>query len=451
MSSSPARENTELDVARPALVTPLLWSSLGISLACGLAAQALLALAPQAFTEHWFRQPTVLVALHLTALGFVGILVLGVLTQLLPMLLGRGLGSTALVGAALALFGLGMAVLLGVFAGWRDPVPALAAGLGLVLGSGVALVMAWPALIHAGPNQRLCRATLASSMFYLVVTAGLGTLIAHGLVTEPWLASNPLELLRFHAHLGLVGFGCLMVFAVSYELLPMFNLAKGYAQGPGWAALVLVHLGLAGLGLTAFDLLGPKDWCPIFEALLAFGCLAYVVQVLLIQLKAFRRQVDASVWLFGLACLSLVAAAGAGAALACQAAPAPGAVAAAVYVLLFGFLGGAILSQVQKIVPLMAWVDRFSDHAGKAQVPIAGQLLSKPLAWPALPLHGAVLLCGTVGLALGSAAWLRWSGGFGVILFLDQVLLVSRAAGGEKSARWPFHRCPFGSSPGSPQ
>lgn len=411
---------------RPALVTPFLWTSLGLSLACGFVAQVLLAHDPQAFTQHWFRQATVLVALHLTTLGFVGILILGVLTQFLPMLLGRSLGSTALAGAALAAFVLGFLVLIGLFAAWRAPLPAAAAGLALVSGSAATLALAWPALVHFGPNQRLCRATLASSLFYLVLTAGLGGLMAQGLVGPPWLAPGPLDVLKLHAHLGLVGFACLMVFAVSYELLPMFNLAKGYAQWPGWVTLALVHAGLAAIAVSVFSLTpAPGPWCMAGEGLLALACLFYALQVLWIQSRARRLQQDASVWLFRQACLALVAAAVTGFVLATQDAPGPGAVAAAVYLLLFGFLGGAIVSQIQKIVPLMAWVDRFSALAGKAQVPIAGHLLNKPLAWLALPLHFLALVSGCAGLATGSIQLLRISGCFGAALFVDQALLAA--------------------------
>ena len=409
-------------MARPALVTPLLWSSLGFSLACGLVAQGLLALEPAAFTGHWFRQPLLLVALHLSTLGFVGLMILGVLTQFLPMLLGRGLGSAALAGAALAVFGLGLLLLLGVFAGWRAPGPALAAGLALLGGAGAILALAWPALVHAGPRQRLCRASLASSLFYLVLTAGLGALMAQGLVGSPRLAADPLALIRLHAHWGLMGFGCLMVFAVSYELLPMFNLAKGYPLWPGWLALGLVHAGLLTLaadGLGGFAKLGPPA-----EGLLALACVSYAVQVLWIQGKAFRPQRDASGWLFRQACLALLAAAFWAASLAWRAAAPPGEVAAAVYLLLFGFLGGAIASQLQKIVPLMAWVDRFSAQVGTAQVPVAGQLLHQPLAWLALGLHGLALLSGCVGLARAWAPCLRLSGCAGAALFLDLGLLV---------------------------
>ncbi|MGH7442516.1 MAG: hypothetical protein ACREKE_07590, partial [bacterium] len=119
-------------MARTALVTPLFWSCLGLALLCGTSAQVLLAWNPEAFAGHWFRQGTLLAALHLTTLGFIGILILGVLTQFLPMLLGKTLGSTSLVALALACFGLGMALLVGVFAGWRSSGPALAAGLALL-------------------------------------------------------------------------------------------------------------------------------------------------------------------------------------------------------------------------------------------------------------------------------------------------------------------------------
>ncbi len=401
---------------REALPTRLFWGALAAGLGAGLAAQVLVAVRPGDFTLHWFREPVQLAALHLTTLGFVGLLILGVLTQFLPMLLGRGLGSIALSGAALGLFGAGLAALVAVFLGWRFPGPAWAAGAGLLGGALVILALSGPALLRGGGRHALTRATLASSLAYLVGTALLGTLMAQGLVGFPRVSTGPLELIRLHAHLGLAGFGTLMVFGVSYALLPMFNLSKGWSPWPGWAALAAFHLGLGATALAA--LAGVRAVGRWADPLLALGTVFYLYQVRLIRAKAVRPAADASVQAYTWACACLV-----GAALwscALQSRPAePGADAGVVYLLLFGFLGGAIASQLLKIVPLLAWVDRFSGLVGRAATPSAGDLLDPLLARLVLPLHAAAVAVGCWGLASHGTGWLRLSGCLGTALFLD--------------------------------
>ena len=48
----------------------LFWPVLALSLLSGLAGQALLVLRPEAFTLHYFRNPVMLAAVHLTSLGW---------------------------------------------------------------------------------------------------------------------------------------------------------------------------------------------------------------------------------------------------------------------------------------------------------------------------------------------------------------------------------------------
>jgi hypothetical protein len=410
------------------LETWLLWAGLCVSLLAGAAAQAMLAWLPGEFTQHWFRRGPVLLAVHLSTLGLLATLVLGVLTQFLPMLLGRALGSALLAGVCLGLFA---ASALGLWMGFAvgfSSAGAWAAGLGLLASAGGFLALAAPALLGGDASHRLSRWTLASSLACLVLEAALGTLLAQGLVRAPLLPQEPLRLLALHAHLGLFGFGALVVFAVSYELLPMFNLAKGYPTWPGWAALGLAWAGLGSLALWA--LLG---WLPLglWAGLLALSGLSYLVQLAWILSKALRPQHEAATQLFRLAGVALLAAVIGGLWLACGDAPAPGPLAAYVYLLLYGFLGSAIFSQIQKIVPLLAWVDRFAPWVGKASVPTAGQLLDARLAWALVPLHALALACGGVGLAMGSAALIRAAGILGLLCFLDcaGLVLVCRLKG----------------------
>ena len=111
------------------LRTSLVWGSLSFSLAAGAAAQALIAYAAPDFAQHWFRQPMVLLAVHLGTLGFLIPLVFGVLTQFMPMLLGRTFAYERALPYLLSLLGLAVVGVWLYLGGWREGSLAWGAGL----------------------------------------------------------------------------------------------------------------------------------------------------------------------------------------------------------------------------------------------------------------------------------------------------------------------------------
>ena len=403
------------------LKTSIFWASLGVSLGTGIAAQGLLAFDPAAFGGQWFRNSTVLLALHLSTLGFVGLLVLGVLTQFLPMLLGKALSSSFAAAVAMGTFFISALMLWCFFAAHRLQWLAASAGIGIVLSLFAFLALAAKTLAGGG-GHLLTRATLASSLAYLLFTSILGGLMAQGLVRPPLLDTDPLRLIQLHLHLGLFGFAALMIFGVSYELLPMFGLARNYSLIPGWAALVLGHLGIFSLVLSVFG--GPfsAQWGGLlWPWLLGAACLSYALQVILIAVKSLRKQHEPGPLHFRAAVVLLLA----GVIWGLQLSPdaTPGACAAYVYLLLFGFVGGAIFGQLQKIVPLLSWYDRFSALAGRAKIPSAADLMPHRLPWFVPAFHLAASGLGFIGLSRSSPLLLRLSGVFGCGSFAAMILI----------------------------
>lgn len=418
------------------LRTPLVWGSLSFSLAAGAAAQALIAYAAEDFAQHWFRQPMVLLAVHLGTLGFLVPLVFGVLTQFMPMLLGRTFAYERALPYLLGFLGLAVAGVWLYLGGWREGGLAWGAGLSVTAVVAAFGTLAWPAIVYGGISHRLSRATLASSFFYLFWTVLLGSFLAQGLIQPPLIAGEAFSLIALHLHLGLFGFGSLAVFGVSYELLPMFNLAKGVPWFWGWVALSFAHLGMIFITLAT---LGPA-WAVVlghaWPLCLALSVASYLWQIRVLLAQAMRRKREANGVQFRVAWAFLALTTLLGLTLSFQAQPTLGAHAAYVYLLLFGFLGGAIFSQLQKIVPLLSWYDRFAPYAGRSGVPTAAQLLDERLAWATPFLHGATVLCGALGLLLSLTWLIRLSGLLGSLFFGAQaVLMLGSRVRGKVEAR----------------
>ena len=398
------------------LHTRLFWTFALASLLAGFGGQLVLALEPAAFAGTWFRQGWVLLAVHLTTLGFLVLLVMAVLTQFLPVLFGRPLYSLGLAAAGMAAFAvsaLGFWIYLGfarfTWLGWL-------AGSGLLLGLFLYLLQAGLSL-HGAVQQPMTRLTLASAGAYLALAALLGFLMAPGLSRSPVLPGNPLQTLALHAHLALFGFATLVVYAVSYQLLPMFNLAKGYPEWPGWTALVLAHAGLLAMIAARFSGL-PSLWA--WAALgLAGSALAYGMQVILLMRKALRQKRDASLWTFLQALGFFYVAAVMGLRLALGGPTGPGFQAAYIWLLLFGWIGGVIFSQAQKIFYFLSWFDRFSSRIGRFRVPRAEALLWPGMARALAAFHLLATLLGLAGLLRADPGQLRLAGMAGCACFLS--------------------------------
>jgi hypothetical protein len=160
------------------------WPAATLALGLGLAGQVLLAWHPEAFTQHPFRQPWVLAAVHLSSLGFLGVIFLTVIVQAASVLHHQPRARAWPAVAGPTSFALGALGLVLFFARWRSAV-LLAPSL-LALGSGYGWV-AWQmvyGLRGQSFNTSAKRGT-AQSFLLLGALILLGTCMAFGLLGHP--------------------------------------------------------------------------------------------------------------------------------------------------------------------------------------------------------------------------------------------------------------------------
>lgn len=415
-----------LDPKIDEIVPRLFWPFLALALASAMASQALLVWSPEAFTLHYFRQPLVLVAVHLSTLGFLGLVFLAVSTQALSVLLHQPRAAFGRSLAALAAFGCGVLGLLAYFGAWRQ-----------ITALGLALVGLWAGFsylaLHAG---RLARGSevgttawqgLRNAFAYLGLLLLLGSLMGVGLL-QPLLPQDPLDTLRLHVHLGLWGFAAMAIFGLLPKLLRLFQGAKGYASWPQRAAFAGIHAGLAlelaawlrpGLGLEA-----------LAAAVFMAAGLAFVGQLALLLRAGRKSLLNSSLLTQGLAVVCLLLAAALDLRLSLQ----PGtwqAQAAAFYLGLVGFVGGSIVGTLQRIGAILSWFQRFYEPEPTQVVPMAWELIDPRLAYAVPLLHFGGVACGAVGLWHGQAFWIRSGGilGLGALLATLGLLALSRVRG----------------------
>lgn len=425
---------------QPSQISPrLFWPVLFTSLFFGLAAWSYAAYAPEAFIQHWLRNRIVLKAVHSLTLGQMGLLFLGVGVQALPVLFHSPLAEAALSRWGLALWGLGVLLLVSFFAGWRH--------VGVLLATLACLGFGW-SLLHfqaravagLGSGRSFAWGGLGPAFLYLGLMLLLGGAMAWGLL-QPLLPQDPMASLQLHAHLGLWGVGALAIFGFLPKLLRLFQASVGYAGWPLRGAIGAVHAALALL--TAQWLGWAGAWAaPSAGALLVSAALLFALQLLLLLKAAKTRRLDSSLALQGTGVLFLLAAAGLDAALLFNGGSWQ-AQAAAVALGLGGFVNLVLLGTVQRICAVLAWFQRFYRDAQTHAVPTAWDLVHPGLAWSILPLQAFAAAALAWGLWRGNSESIFWAGLSGCLAQLLTAALAWRALHWGQATLFPDGQNPF--------
>ncbi len=292
------------------------------------------------WSSRW--SPQVLALTHLWVLGIGGMVMFGALQQVVPVLLGAPLPRPTLVAQwAHGLLVIGIPALVGGFLtaeswlfSWAAAFLGAAFSL-LVIAAGMAVRRG-----RAGPS----RWGMAGALAALAVTVALGVRLALG--QGGWL---PLARQWTDLHLtwGLLGWSLLLLSAVAWQVVPMFQVTPKY---PRWLAWSLAPwLGLA-LSLWTFTTDAGRQ---VAAVMFALALIAFAVTTLWLQWRRKRPVMDANLAFWR---LSMIAFLGAVATEGLRrfgvAIPevVPG------LLLVMGGLGGAIFGMWYRIVPFLIWL-----------------------------------------------------------------------------------------------
>lgn len=390
------------------LTAPLFAVLAGLLLALG---------GPEIVASRW--TPGALAVTHLLTVGFMLQVMLGALIQILPVVAGANLQLP---------LGVARVVHLGLSAGALLLAGGFYFGQPLWLGS-AALLLSLTVLIFLGATLLALRGvestspTIRGLKLALVGLAGvvsLGVLLALALA-EGW-AVPLLPLADLHAGWGLAGWAGVLLAALAYVVVPMFQLTPGYPARPSWwfPLVVLALLLLWTLGVLA-DLPGVVRASQLLAALAG---IAFAWLTVRLQGKRRRARPDATYryWQLGLAASILALL------MLSTAAVWPALSEIEGWTLGFGVLiiaGGFlpfIVGMLYKIVPFLAWLHL--QECGKARVPapamnkllpdVAAQRQCLAYALAFVLLLGSVLwpagLARPAGLLFAVAnAWLGWN------------------------------------------
>ena len=376
---------------------------------------------------HFYR-PEFLSITHTLTLGWISMLMMGVLVRLGPRSMGLSIRSPGLLLVQFVLMFIGYTGM--VFHFWVSGWAAMASA-GLLLVTAAALqIYNFREVFALLRNEDWLPRYVAASMTHFLLAAILGVLLGFNKVYDI-LEGEFFPNIYAHAHLAALGWITMMIIGFEHRLLPMSKPSGASLLHAPAVRFVLFEVGLIGLVLS---LLTKSSIEPLFVLLivLSVGLHAWRPIAMLFRGKIMDR---ASMWatiaLFFLLADSMIGFALSLGFPSSQTETRMHVQLAYGYVGFYGWITLTIAAQVYKLFPMFVWAERFKQSWGKEPVPAMRDLYNPTLQ----TLSGSFISIGVVGVAGGILAnflpLITFFHGMvliGIVAFLINFVLMARWA-----------------------
>lgn len=342
------------------------------------------------FPSHAIEAPETLILVHITAIGWLSLLLLGALLQFVPVLTSKPLAYANLPAVALLFIVLGLAALVAGFAGMAG----FAAGSWLPLGGAFLVAGFFLNILNLAQTMWAARPLglparfVAAGLTSLLGAISLGAIMAillGGWAVSPLLARLLPDGIPVHAALGLGGWLTFTAMGVSYRLLAMFMLSPEAEHLTSriafWAGTAAIAVLIVGGPLCIFLGRGPAH--PLIIALLlgsvSAGFYGFDMRRLYRTRKRPRIELNARMAAYAISIL------GAGVALLLISAglgESSRNIGALVFLFAFGWLSGLGLAKLYKIAAFLTWLECYGPVLGKRPTPRVQDLVDEKRALP---------------------------------------------------------------------
>lgn len=361
-----------------------------------------LAAAAQPVGAGAYRHPHLLAAVHLYVLGWATAIALGALQQMVPVVFNTELRSTRLSWAVFPVFAAGVAALV-----WSLFTMAPAGfAVSVLIPVAAAAILANLALTLRTAQQtrqgRVIKPFVFSALVYLTLTLLAGVALGFNFRTG-WLGAQWSAVFPIHIALGLGGWLLMLIVGISYHLMPFFGLVHKKFESR-WRRIVhiglhaVVWLGAAG---AAAGLQGAPagKWAASASAGIAGACCLLFLwetkelykrrsQERMHPLVGYIRAAHAYLAALALGLLGLAFGAGAR----------PQLLMALGLLAMPGWLSNTVLGYMHRIVPFIAWHNKYWGRGREPGVPAFRSMIHGPWAWAALAVYNAGLLAALASL-----------------------------------------------------
>ena len=264
-----------------------------------IAALVMLWHGPEMISHRW--TPELLAITHFLTLGFLAMSMLGAFMQLIPVLMGMVIPRAKLFSSIVhTLLFLGSAC-LGL--AWLTQINALFIVAMILLGFSFTIFIA--VIIERllrSKNRHATRSMMMLALLALLITVCLGILLAMSYAWPTLALAKPLT--DLHLSWGLLGWVTLLIMAVAYQVIPMFQITDAYpAMHQRWMGW-LIFFSLLALSLAySFQI----DLLKTISSIILASCLFIFAITTLWVLQTRRRQIpDLTMMFWQLAMVSLI-------------------------------------------------------------------------------------------------------------------------------------------------
>ena len=359
-----------------------------------LALTIMMFIAADSFKEHFFN-PHTLALVHTAALGWATMIIFGAAYQLMPVIFEEELYSSKLAYISFWFLCIGAIILICTF--WFFH-------LGFVMIAGGTLI--WVASILYNINvfktalksrTSIQQLFLLSSACWLFLTVSVGLLLAINLFI-PYISRSHLDILKLHAHIGLVGWFLQLIVGVSSKLVPMFLFSKSNKTRLLQVAAIFQNIGLVAFLLDEF-FLGTSDRLFIYYALVLIGIISWLAYLWDAFRKRIKKKIDIQMRHVLISVLSLL--------MALIIVPVmiklSGVQWSVLYgILLFlGWISALIFGKTFKTLPFIIWNMHYKDAHGKKNIPLPKDLYVERLLHYQFWIFVIALLVLAFGILLG--------------------------------------------------
>lgn len=324
-------------------------------------------------TGHHFN-PHILAIVHAIVLGWGTMIIFGAVYQLLPVLCEHDLYSCKLAFISFVTLLIGTIILVYCF--WKFQIGTLLiiAGSIVVLSAFCYLYNVCATIIGSTKTTRY-QYLMISSAIWLLLTTTAGLLLAINL-SHNFIPRDHIDLLKLHAHAGIVGWFLQLICGVGAKLIPMFLLGKTKKDYLLHTALALQNTGLVLFIVHAYfkqiDAIAL-----LYIILIIVGTLLWGWYIWEAIKSRIRKKTDLLMKqaIYSL-CIKLLAVTALGITFMSSHTK---------WVSLYGtlvFLGwitGIIISKTFKTLPFIVWNNHYKDVHGNARIPLPKNLYSEKL------------------------------------------------------------------------
>ncbi len=319
-----------------------------------------------------FRLPKIWMSAHFMLLGFALMTAMGAMYQLIPVtfltpIWNQGFGFVQFAVTAIGLSS--FAILLG----YR---PNLAIHGAILFIIGVLMFLFQMAMtLRARKERNIMSYFIIYALTSLLLTIIFGFMLAYNLAFGEFFAH--LSVLLSHITFGVAGWFTLLIFTLSYKLVPMFSLSHGFSMKWSKAALSLYLIGLISTIFSYWVELAGLRLIGFLFLFLGFGC--FFLDMREILGKRMKKKLDQpftfSIFaiLNGLIVhfLALIA--------VLIKNNNPVLWGWLVFLYIFTWIIYSILGYLYKIIPFLWWTHKYSEKSGKEKVPLLKDLLNEKL------------------------------------------------------------------------